>query len=214
MKQSALSAIADTGRLLRARTNGLGALVFRDDFQSYEDDRDLRSVWSSNSQIFLCRVGRNLHQRLRCWIPEDFWGNVCVWIDRSPDVSLKGKNLGMVVKNAAGFLLGAAHFYIEENGCHYRSLSGILVKNGFGRKTLTTSFLAPRHFRGLAKRDRSPQLTNVSRIGFCFSAVTSADGASLEVDYFVAGGWPTLLPSLTRSAFPSGKLAPTPSSFA
>jgi hypothetical protein len=108
MRQSAISAIADAGRFLRARTNGFGALLFRDDFQSYEDDQDLMTVWASNSQIFLCRFGRNLHQRLRCWIPEDFWGNVCVWVERSPAVSLRGKSLVLTVKNAIGLLLGAA----------------------------------------------------------------------------------------------------------
>lgn len=206
MRQSALSAIADAGRLLRTRTNGFGSLLFRDDFQSYEDDRDLMSVWSSNSQIFLCRVGRNLHQRLRCWIPEDFWGNVCVWVERSPDVNLRGKNLVMTVKNAVGLFLGAAHFYIGENEHHYRSVSGRLLKNGFGRKIFSTSFLSPRHFRGLTERDRRPQLTNVKRIGFCFSAMTSSDGASVEVDYFAAGGWPMFLPSLTMSLSPLSKL--------
>lgn len=209
MRQSALSAIADAGRFLRASTNGFGSLVFRDDFQSYEDDHDLMTVWSSNSQIFLCRFGRNLHQRLRCWIPEDFWGNVCVWVERSPAVNLRGKNLVMTVKNAIGLLLGAAHFYIEENGHRYRSTSGRLLKNGFCRRTLSTSFLASRHFRGLTERDLRPQLTNVSRIGFCFSAMTSSEGASVEVDYFAAGGWPMLLPSLTLSTFPPSKLAPS-----
>lgn len=207
MKQSALSAIVDAGRLLRARTKGPGSLVFRDDFQNYEDDHDLMTVWSSNSQIFLCRVGRNLHQRLRCWIPEDFWGNIWVWVERSPGVSLRGKNLGMTVKNAVGLFLGAAHFYIGENGHHYRSATGCLLKNGFCRRALSASFLAPRHFRGLAERNRRPDLTNVTRIGFCFSAMTSSEGASVEVDYFAAGGWPMVLPSLTRPTFASPKLA-------
>ncbi len=205
---SMLTAVFEAGRILRAGTCDLDPSAFQDDFQDYEDDRGLMTAWASNTQIFLYAAGKNRRRRLRCWIPESFWGKVCVWVERSPTVDLSGRRLTVNVRYPTRILLGAVHFYVGQGNEHYRSVSGCLLRDGVCRKTLSISNIAQSDFVEFAHKRCKPDLNKVSRVGVCFSAIASKDGGSVEIEYFGVGTLPWWLMNLAAARFQRARSMP------
>jgi len=200
IRSSVLSGVIGAGRLSRAGDHRCDPFAFRDHFEGYEDDRDLMTVWKSNSQVCLSASEKNPSQYVRCWVPEDYWGAVCMWIEPTPTRDLTGKHLAVTIRHSAGILFGAGHFYIEQGGRHYRSIAGCLLRKGIGRTTLRISRTAPRHFVGCKDKRRRPDLTHVSKVGVSFSVIASNDGGWVDVDYFAVRPRPSTARAIEASS--------------
>lgn len=167
-------------------------LTYRDDFESYSNNSELRDVWDPDSRVTLGQ--QNGNQYLRRRVAPSAGDRAEVWVCSS--LGLEGGDLDSEVR-CTEVNSGYAYFYVREGGFDYRSVIGYPLSTGMNWATFRLSDIAPEDFIEFDGGSDKPDLTAPERLGLTFWVNTDKLGAQyMEVDNFAVAPEPSVLLTL------------------